>query len=211
VRILLAAQKDRFSRLTIVVNRYSELESWIATGLNSKMDELEAGKKDPSITMKKDSVYSEASNNDFLEFTSIVSLQNFKNYLTPSIDLGVAIGLHKKDFVHVYGLYWEPLFLFGTDARGRPQTYRNDLLVFYYAFDVAGTIKDPLTPVGLNTNISLGYFIRRSGDFFEKDSWRLTAGEVRFMRNRILLQPCIYFNNLFKNVTPGLRLCYKAF
>ena len=200
VYILLAWQQDRFSRLTIVLNRIGELESWIATGLNSKMRLPEMNKE-----------HRRAGVNDYLELSSIVSLQNYKNYLTPSIDLGFAIGLRQKEFVNEFGFYWEPLFLFGTNASGRLQTYRNDLLVFHYAFDVSGTLKDPLTAVGLNTNISLGYFIRRSGNYFEKDSWRLTAGEMRFHGNRILLQPCIYFNNLFKNVTPGLRLCYKAF
>lgn len=41
VYILLAEKKDRFSRLTIVLNRYSDLESWVAGGINAKMDELD--------------------------------------------------------------------------------------------------------------------------------------------------------------------------
>ena len=214
VYILLADKKDRFGRLTIVLNRYSDLQGWIATGINTKMEELDRPAylvKDPSITLKKDSIYHKASINNYLEIAAIVALQNYKNYLIPSLDLGVALGFRKKDFVHELGFYWEPLFLFGTDAHGRLQTYRNDLLVFHYAFDVSPGRRDPLAPVGLNTNFSLGYFIHRSGDFFEKDSWRLTAGEVRLLGNRILLQPCIYFNNVFKNVTPGLRVCFKAF
>jgi hypothetical protein len=228
--ILLAWKQDRLSRLTIILNRYSDLESWIATGLNAKMQLLEVNKqhrwagewnprpghpaylvKDPTITGKNDSIYHTAEINDYLEIAAIVSLQNYKNYLTPAVDLGFFIGLRKKDFVHQLGLFWEPIFLFGSDSHGRMQTYRNDLLVFHYSFDVSGNLKDPLAPFGLNTNISLGYFIRRSGDYLERDSWRLTAGEVKFRGNRIVLQPCIYFNNLFKNVTPGLRLCYKAF
>jgi len=217
---------QRYDRLTIVLNRYSGLENWVATGLNTKMQELVPnGKnytwsngmntqyllKDPSIRTKRDSIYANAHSNNYLSLDAIVSLQNYKNYLTPSVDLGVTIGLHDGNNVHALGLFWEPLFLFGSDTKGRLQTFRNDLLVFHYAFDVAGTQKDPLAPVGLNTNISVGYFIRRSGDYFEKDSWRLTAGEIKFRGSRILLQPCIYFNNLFKDVTPGLRLCYKAF
>jgi hypothetical protein len=214
----------RYSRLTIVLNRYSDLENWVTTGLNTKMQELATtagytwGRKygrnvllkDPSITDKNDSIYS-AHRNDYLSLDAIISLQNYKNYLTPSVDLGATIGLRHRNYLHEFGMYWEPLFLFASDAKGRPQTYRNDLLVFRYAFDVTGTIKDPLAPVGLNTNISLGYFIRRSGDYFEKGSFRLTAGEIKFRGNRILLQPCIYFNNLFKDVTPGLRLCYRPF
>jgi hypothetical protein len=230
VYILLAEKENRLNRLTIVLNRYDRLGSWIATGINAKMDELEVNKehrwagdwnprpghptylvKDPSITMTKDSLHTGVHGNAYLELTSIIALQNFKNYLTPSVDLGVAIGWHKKDFVQEVGVYWEPLFLFGTDAKGRLQTYRNDLLVVHYAFDVSGTIKDPLTPIGLATNFSLGYIVRRSGDFFEKDSWRLTAGEIKLLGNRILLQPAIYFNNVFKNVTPGLRLSFRAF
>jgi len=214
VYILLTNKMDRISRLTIVLNRYSDLESWIATGINVKMEELDDPAylvKDPSITLKNDSIYHKASINNYLEIAAIVSLQNYKNYLTPSGDLGLALGFHKKDFVHVVGFYWEPLFLFGSDAHGRLQTYRNDLLLFHYSFDVSPGRRDPLAPVGLNTNFSLGYFIRRSGGYFEKDSWRLTAGEVKLLGDRILLQPCIYFNNLFKNVTPGLRVCYKAF
>ena len=225
VYFLLAAKKSRFDRLMVVLNSYSNLEGLVATGLNKKIQEMLAtGKntwsggmdthyllKDPSITTKNDSVYSLPQRNNFLEFEAIVSLQNYKDRLTPSADLGVEIGLHDRRFVHQLGLYWEPLFLFGSDTKGRTQTWRNDLLVFHYALDASGTIKDPLTPVGLNTNFSLGYFIRRSGDYFEKSSWRLTAGEIRLHGNRMLLQPCIYFNNLFKNVTPGLRLCYRAF
>ncbi|HEY4109666.1 hypothetical protein [Puia sp.] len=230
VYIMLAERKNRFNRLTVILNRYSDLENWIATGLNTKMQEMGIKKnntwagdwnprpgkpaylrQDPSITLKDDSIYSDSHTHDYLELDAIVGLQNYKNYLTPSVDLGVTIGLRRKDYVNQFGLYWEPLFLFGADSRGRLRTYRNDLLVFHYAFDVAGTLKDPLAPVGLNTNISLGYFIRRSGDYFERDSWRLTAGEIKFRGNRIVLQPCIYFSNIFKNVTPGLRLCYKAF
>ena len=218
--------QPRYDRLTIVLNRYSGLENWVATGLNTKMQELvPTGKnytwgggmhtqyllKDPSIRTKHDSIYANANKNNYLELDAIISLQNYKNYLTPSVDLGVTFGFHDGNNVHALGFFWEPLFLFGSDTKGRLQTYRNDLLVFHYAFDVTGRLKDPLAAVGLNTNFSLGYFIRRSGDYFEKDSWRLTAGEIKFRGNRIVLQPCIYFNNLFKDVTPGLRLCYKAF
>src|ERR1700750_1109981 len=70
----------------------------------------------PEITIKDDSSYHRSDINNYLEISSIISLQNYKNYLPPSIDLGFAIGLRKKNFVHELGLYWEPLFLFGTGA-----------------------------------------------------------------------------------------------
>lgn len=197
----------RYNRLTIVLNRYGDLENWVATGLNTKMRELGATRN----YIKDDSIYSAAHDNDFLSLDAIFAGQNYKSYWSPSVDLGATLGLHRRNHLHELGLYWEPLFLFGSDPKGRLQTYRNDLLVFRYSFDVSGLEPDPLAPFGLNANISLGYFIRRSGDYFEKSSFRLTAGEIELRRNRILLQPCIYFNNFFRNVTPGLRLCYRAF
>ncbi|HVU97257.1 MAG TPA: hypothetical protein VHE34_18635 [Puia sp.] len=88
-----AEKGDRFSRLTVVINRYGDLGSRIATGINAKKEELEVNKerrwagdwkpgaghpayltKDPSITMKKDTIYQKPGINDCPEITSIFSL-----------------------------------------------------------------------------------------------------------------------------------------
>ena len=55
-------------------------------------------------------------------------------------------------------------------------------------------------------SFSFGYLIKRSGDFYEKNTMRIGIGQASLFKNKINIEPVIYYNNLFKGVTPGLKL-----
>ena len=63
---------------------------------------------------------------------------------------------------------------------------------------------------GLYTNISIGYLIKRQGEYFNQHTFRLSVGDMELKGGKILLQPLIYFNDFFRGVTPGLRLSFRA-
>ena len=208
------------NRLTLVINRYGDLETLVATGLDTKMRELRPANnrnwdakgrliKDPSIRYKNDGIYSANHERSFLSLDAIFAAQNYKNYFTPSVGLGVTIGLQNGPNWNRFGLHWEPLFFFATNAQDHPQTYRNDLLVFSYEYTTDRN-GGALSPLGIMTNISLGMFLHREGDYFAKHSFRLTAGSVKLMQGRFFIEPCLYFNDFFRNVTPGLRFSFKV-
>ena len=209
-----------YNRLTLVINRYGDLETLVATGLDAKIHELgptdnhswnDKGQliKDPSIRTGNDAIYSAYHERSFLSLDAIFAAQNYKNYFTPSVGLGVTMGLQNGPNWNRIGLHWEPLFFFAANAQDHSQTYRNDLLVLSYEYT---TDKNggALSPLGLMTNISIGIFLHREGDYFPKQSFRLTAGDVKLMHGRFFIEPCLYFNDFFRNVTPGLRFCFKA-
>jgi hypothetical protein len=214
-----------YSRLTIVINRFRDLEDLVSTGLNNKMMKLgPSGNRkweaktagvaqfisDPSITTKNDSVYSAGHEHDFLELQAFVNFQNYKAYFVPSAGVGLTIGFQRRFNLYTTGVHWEPLFFFAAGSQGRPQTYRNDLLVFNFAYRRTDRRPDAADHIGLITNLSFGWFIRREGDFVgNSSSFRLAAGNVSLMNDRFLVEPCIYFNNFFKGVTPGLRFSFK--
>jgi len=52
--------------------------------------------------------------------------------------------------------------------------------------------------------LSLGYLVKQEGDLFEKDSFKL--GVNKRLSKNISIVPQMYFNDFFKNVTPGLKL-----
>ncbi|MRT93122.1 hypothetical protein [Ancylomarina sp. 16SWW S1-10-2] len=52
--------------------------------------------------------------------------------------------------------------------------------------------------------LNIGYLAKGNGDLFKKDSFRL--GVSYRIHNNVTLVPQMYFNDLFKNVTPGLKL-----
>jgi hypothetical protein len=214
----------RRNRLTLVINQYDELENLVTTGLNAKMRELgpmdnrdwapKNGKptliRDPAISAKTATNYSAGHVRNYLSLDAIFAAQNYRNYFTPSVGLGATIGLQTGEHVHQIGLHWEPLFFFSAAAQGRPQTYRNDLLVFSYDYSLAERRSALSALTGLMTNISFGMFVHREGDYIPSHSFRLTAGSVKLMRGRFIIEPCLYFDDFFRAVTPGLRVCFKV-
>jgi hypothetical protein len=103
-------------------------------------------------------------------------------------------------------LTWEPYFFFAPDAQGHVQTYRNDFLVLGYDLEKKDD-QDPLRAhVRFNPGLSLGWLIYRQGDYFEKNSFRLGIGKTDLVHNILSLEPCLFFHDVFRGVTPGLRL-----
>jgi hypothetical protein len=52
----------------------------------------------------------------------------------------------------------------------------------------------------------VSYLIHREGEFYEKNTFRFGTGGVSFLNDKLNLEPVIYFHDLFRGVTPGLRL-----
>ena len=145
------------------------------------------------------------SNQPFLALRYAVSLQNYKNYFNPSFNLGTTISIEHDNKRNAFSADWEPTFIFSPNAQGRLQTYRNDFLVFSYA-NTRPKRPDPNVGFNLDIAFSLGYLIGRQGDYFDKHTFRFCAGNIELARNKIRIQPCMYFYDFFRGVTPGVRI-----
>jgi hypothetical protein len=218
-----ARRRTRYDRLGFFLNRYSELETYITSGLNRKIQLIQESKRknytwntkngrnylvtDPSITTKN-------HNRDQLEMYGFVAAQNYKNYFAPSFSVGASMHISHGYNTNVYGVYWEPMFLFAPNAQGRLQTYRNDFLVLRYAIsskDELGKGDGSNAAIGFGTNFSLAYLIGRQGSLVGPHTFRLTLGALKALKGGLHLDPCLYFNDFFKGVTPGIRLSLGGF
>jgi hypothetical protein len=211
----------RFYKVSLFVNNLSDLETYAAGKLNDKVAFLQQKKMasrwvkdrsgnwhvkngDQSVSAKNPAGYI-ANQNDFITTRLSANAQNYKNYFVPSFNLGVALTLTNEHFKREIGLSWEPNFLFAKNANGKLTTYRNDFVTLTFG---QGMIKDndahkesPFISV-----FSLSYLTRRKGDFFEKNTIRLGAGQLSLFEGKTKIEPMLYFTNLFKGVTPGIRL-----
>lgn len=212
----------RYYHLTFYLNNISELAGYMNGSLNEKMQTLRDNnakgkwplilgtsshylKSDKTISADRPYGFTPGEMGDFLEGLVTVNVQNYKNYFVPSFSAGVRLTLANRDRTYKWepGLFWEPHFIFAKDARGKLQTYRNDFLTLTYG--QGGTTDfNPQKEFSFSSVFSLGYLINRSGDYFEKNTFRFGAGKLKLKKTSI--EPSMYFNNFFKGVTPGIRV-----
>jgi hypothetical protein len=219
---------QRYDRLGFFLNRYEELNGLITTGLNQKIvlmqtnnsgwttkkgrDYLDA---DPTISGR---AFPSAGHGTQLELRYHVSMQNYKSYFTPSFSLGATITFNNQGTKNAFSADWEPVFLFAHDAQGRLQTYRNDFLVLGYSnrkaeppgrkVKIGDAEISSQNALNLDLDFSLGYLIYSEGGYVARHTFRLCVGSASLAGNRIVVQPCMYFNDLFKGVTPGVRVSF---
>lgn len=207
----------RQDRLSLYLNDYHQLSNYITGGLNEKIRWLQknvgrywvrTGKvwraeKDPSITAPQPAGYI-AVTHDFLSSEVRLNVGNYKSYFAPSFALGLGLHFNREESVRTFAFLWQPVFLFQTNAQGRLQTYRNDFLTV----ELAREWKDQTVPriIFLNPSISFGWLVRREGDLFEKNSYRLFLGHTKLVKNNLILQPGMYFHDFFRGVTPAINI-----
>ncbi|MHA4809272.1 hypothetical protein ACX0G9_14265 [Flavitalea flava] len=217
-----AAFVVHYDQISLYLNQYNELVNYVTGGLNSKMSWLQknlsgnwtrdkTGKlylvADPSITAPMDRGHVSPVN-DYLSPAIFANAQNYKNLFAPSLSLGAFLHINHGRTVHELGFYWEPVFLFASNTQGHLQTYRNDFLVVTYVRELANE-KDQGKDEFLKPAISLGYKIYNQGEYFEKNSFRLGTGRLKLFQGKTILEPCIYFHDFFRGVTPGLRISLR--
>ncbi len=210
----------RYYHITVFLNDIGELNALMKGQLNTKMALLQEEtknkwvggpgtgnirlKKDSSITVNQQRGFNNGPG-DYLNLYATVNVQNYKNYFVPSFSIGgkVVFANRGRYYKREIGLMWEPHYIFANDNNNKLQTYRNDFLTLNYG---QGPTKDFDTrkETSLQAVVSIGYLIRRRGEYFDKNTFRFGAGKLQLSKTSI--EPSIYFNNFFKGVTPGIRI-----
>ena len=214
----------RYYHLTFYLNNINELAEYLHGVLTEKIQTIQSNvnakwplilgggshylSKDKSISADKPKGFTPGGTGDFLEAMITVNVQNYKNYFVPSFSLGAMFVFTNRDrtFKWEPGIFWEPHFLFARDTAGKLKTYRNDFLTLTYG-QGGTTDYNPQKAFAYSAVFSLGYLIRRQGDFIDKNTFRLGAGKLRLLKTDI--EPSMYFNNFFKDVTPGIRISQR--
>ncbi|MEO5944539.1 MAG: hypothetical protein ABIP30_13905 [Ferruginibacter sp.] len=217
----------RYYHVTFYINRISEMATYMDGRLNEKIKSIQnnmkaqkkdavrdqqwqsiagwrvALKTDKTITAKKPEGYI-VKPGAFISLWASVNIENYKNYFVPSVSLGPHFTFNNTYYKREVELLWEPTFFFSSNGIGKLKTYRNDFLTLTFA---QGFIKDndPLKTTNMSAVLSFGYLLNRSGNYFDKNTFRLGAGRLLLFDGKLGIEPSIYFNNFFKAVTPSIK------
>lgn len=210
----------RYNRLTVVINRYDQLEELVTSGLNNKMKEVDPAARhrykadfngggylamDPSVTIRREGVYGSGHSRDFAESWFIVGVQNYRNLFAPMTAFGLDLTFHHHYDIHTITLSYGGFLLFDTDVQGHRLTYANDYVSVGYSFDRLD--RATLKPVGLVSNFSFGWFIDREGGYLSANSFLITFGRLKLMNGRFIFEPGGILDG--SKGSPFFRLSYR--
>jgi hypothetical protein len=212
----------RYYRLTVSINRISDIPEILNGELNGKMNTLlqeHSGKwkqlaasenyaleDDPSITAAVKRGHTIKSN-DQLELNAGVLLQNYQGYFTPAFNLKATLVLINKyrNREHAIGIAWQPTFAYTKNPDGKLSGFRNDFIEFSYK---AWRLKngERLENNGLNWNFSVGYLLKERGSIYTPSTFRIGLGGYQYRKSN--LEAGLYFSDFFKKPTPTIRLSH---
>lgn len=208
-----------YYRVSFLLNNLNDLSAYMDGMLNEKIKILNDNNLNRNWTKSSDGTTSLKNNpsirastpngytggGDYLSLRTSIDVQNYKSYFVPSISIGAAIVTNNNLVRREYGISAESHFLFGKNTNGKLEAFRNNFLTISYG---RGSLKD--TEVKANGNlypfISVGYLIRKRGDYYDKNTFKVGLGRWTFNSGTTRIEPTIYFNNFFKGLTPSLRL-----
>ena len=96
-------------------------------------------------------------------------------------------------------------FRFDTNDSGNLDTYINDFLTLIYEREniMTGNLNGVTR---LSPALSLGYLIRKSGDLYEENTFKLGLGRYAAFAGSLRIEPTFYFHDFFKEFSPSLRV-----
>lgn len=128
-------------------------------------------------------------------------LQYTSGTFVPSFSAGLryTFANRQTSTKRIYAM-WEPHFFFSKDLLNKTITDRNDFITLRYISIERGK-KEPFDFVG---NVSLGYLIRKQGNWFEPNTFKVGIPGVR--SGWLQLEPEFFFHDFLKGVSPSIKL-----
>lgn len=120
----------------------------------------------------------------------------------PSAGAGIEYYNKTKYDKIVMRLMWEPHFYFQRDDKDKVVLRRNDFITVRFQSVSKNSV--PGDNVEFIQNFSFGALIHREGDTFEKGTFKF--GLPGLQTKNILIEPEFFFNKVFRNFSPSLKL-----
>ena len=217
-------KKYEYYRVTFLLNHIADIEA--LENLNEQVKNVsssENGKwnfaaKNKFVSKIFDNIYANGNagavdNGKFIYSDFSIGLQNYGERLLGSARLSTGVIIRRKEIEHKIGFYAElPLVFsksYGNSATS-DRSFKNGFIGVEYYF------KNALSgfPFGRSKNLvfpylTLGYLVRRDGNYFEKNTFQVGISKFFFLDNTLSVEPMFFINK--KYVAPSIKLTVPLF
>jgi hypothetical protein len=131
-------------------------------------------------------------------------LNAVRGAVAPFLEGGIEFAKSNAYYTNRFRLTLEAQTFFSRDSAQKLRTFNNSFIDIGYR-QTDRPFKD--NKLQFVPNVSIGYLFRRSGEWYEKNTFRL--GLPQLAGKNFSLTPQIVFNDFFKNVTIGFRFCFN--
>jgi hypothetical protein len=213
-----------FYSITLVLNNISDVanipDGVLASGIGLLLPDLDSWIK-KSVKKTRDNFYYAAYDLGTKKRVSPLRFENIETGKThgfvpyiqagiqygrgvwiPSAGAGIEYYNKKKYEKFAVRLMWEPHFYFQRDDKDKVVLQRNDFITLQFHSMFKNSA--PGNNFEFNQNFSFGALIHREGDLFEKGTFKFSLPGLK--TKNILLEPEFFFNKLFRNFSPSLKL-----
>jgi hypothetical protein len=139
-------------------------------------------------------------------FTGVLgfSMVGVRGSIVPSMQAGFEFNTSNNYFTSSYRIYLEGQYFFSRDAANKLTIDPNTFAVLQFTQNEKRSNPNTLSFVG---NITLGYLVRRTGNWYEPNTFKFG---LPILKNRHLsIEPQLVFDGWFKHVTPSIKLAFN--
>jgi len=202
------------SEITIYLNELSDLEYFYTNELSKKFDEANEYLGERFGENYKKGILAWLDLRD--ELKGYFQDVSYKTNDMIIIEAGVGSGFVKNQITSSFGFRFG--FAFGNKGISRNKYFVDYEILYDFSDNTGGLVNDinGFLSLGYEHNfssnpdkdnwygISLGYLVDRNNDFFGKNTFKVSV--QKRINNSITLLPEIYFDDFYKNGSPGLRV-----
>ena len=205
-----------YYRISFFVNNLGNLAGYMNGRLQNSVASLQKNaydrwikSKDGTLYAKKDHSLSSGMPNgqvgagDYITFRLTADIQSYKNYFVPSLSGTTMIVTTRNEIKREYSVSEEAHFTFAKDDKGTLHTSRSGFITFGYNQVNMGK---RTSYFGYSPSFSFGWLAKQRGNIYEKNTFKIGFGNIKLFNGQIKIEPLIYLNGFFKEVTPGIRL-----
>ena len=140
------------------------------------------------------------------KFTPLLgfSMTAVRGSFVPSIQAGFGFNKVNNYFTNSYRFYVEGQYFFSRGADNKLTIDQNSFVGFQF---MQSSKKSSGNALAFEGSVSLGYLFRRSGEWYEHNTWKIGLPVLK--NKHLSIEPQLVFDGWFKHMSPSIKFSFN--
>jgi hypothetical protein len=132
------------------------------------------------------------------------SMTGVRGSFFPSIQAGILFNKVNSYFTNSFRFYVEGQYFFSRNADNKLTIDQNSFVAFQF---LQSSKKSSGNALAFEGSFSLGYLFRRTGNWYEQNTWKIGLPVLK--NKHISIEPQLVFDGWFKHVSPSIKFSFN--